>query len=129
MRIEITNLALMESIELDLTLEQSERLEKVLVNGNFYIKKLEDVKHKPFSTEKCMDINAKRGHIVFVSEWSSQNGTDYDIKKVKAHLVIGKVYEIATIEVHGWSTDVTLKGVEGIIFNAANFEDYFVDNE
>lgn len=40
MRIEITNLALMESIELDLTPEQSERLEKVLVNGNFYIKKL-----------------------------------------------------------------------------------------
>lgn len=40
MKIEITNLALMETIELELTPEQSEKLKSILVSGNFYIREL-----------------------------------------------------------------------------------------
>ncbi len=130
MKIEITNLALMETIELDLTPEQSEKLKSILVSGNFYIRELRGKKNKVrYSTCTPMNIDAKQGHKVIVTEWSCKNGTDYDFNKVMTYLSIGKQYEVTTISKSTFVTDVSLKGIEGVTFNSVNFEDYSVDSE
>lgn len=55
-------------------------------------------------------------------------GTEYDRQQIaESVLVLGNEYEVEKIFVHGWSTEVFLKGHE-ISFNSVNF-DIFEDGE
>lgn len=55
-------------------------------------------------------------------------GTEYDQQQIaESGLVLGNEYEVEKIFVHGWSTEVFLKGYE-FSFNSVNFE-IFEDGE
>ena len=44
----------------------------------------------------------------------------------KKYLELGKTYEVSQVIIHGWSTDVYLKGFEDCIgFNSCCFDDDF----
>lgn len=128
MNIKIINLATQESASMKLTREQVESLRGILFSGNYFIE-VEKKQEVPSRGEVVDIFRATKGGKVIVTDWSANNGTDWDKLTVCDNLEIGKVYTIANIQIYGWSTDVQLEEVEGVTFNAANFEDYFVDSE
>lgn len=71
-----------------------------------------------------MDIYAKEGDLVIVTEKSAKSGLEEDVANVGKHLKIGKVYTVERTEVGGWCTDVILKEVPGVRFNSVNFVDF-----
>lgn len=75
-----------------------------------------------------MNIRAKYGDKVIVTETSVENGYEYHSQLVKEHLEIGKVYEVHSTEVGSWSTDVFIVGFPDIRFNSVCFEDYEDEN-
>ena len=71
-----------------------------------------------------MNIYAKEGNKVIVTEESAKNGYDSDTEKVKKYLQINGVYTVEKVEIHNWHTDVYLKEVPNIYFNSVNFVDF-----
>lgn len=72
---------------------------------------------------KTMNIYAKTGDEVLVSELSAKQGTDDDSIKIAKYLQIGSIYKVHHTIVHDWRTDVVLIGIPEIRFNSVNFED------
>jgi hypothetical protein len=73
--------------------------------------------------EPSMSINAKRGHKVTVTERSIGNGYPLDEEKARHYLKVGQDYYVERVEVHDWSSTVTLIGFPGIQFNSVHFID------
>jgi hypothetical protein len=71
-----------------------------------------------------MNIYAKKGHKVTVTEQSFKNGNNRDKKRAAAHLKPGNVYTVNRTEVHNFHTNVFIEEIPGIIFNSVQFEDY-----
>lgn len=72
---------------------------------------------------ETMNIYAKPGHKVIVTEESAKNGYRADQDKIRNVLEIGKVYIVDSIDVGDWETTVYLEG-QTLGFNSVNFEDY-----
>jgi hypothetical protein len=70
-----------------------------------------------------MNIHAKKGDIVFVTEKTINSGYDHDSDLAKKYLEIGKPYTVDHTEVDGWHTDVYLSEIPNIGFNSVNFVD------
>lgn len=69
---------------------------------------------------ETMNIYAKKGDKVCVTEWSAENGRDDDVEKSKN--MIGSTYTVERTIVSGFNTRVHLQGIEGS-FNSVNFVD------
>jgi hypothetical protein len=73
--------------------------------------------------EITMDMYAKEGTKVIVTEHTIKNGY-YSVKEyAKLHLVVGETYTVVNTDVDGWSTAVHLKEIPNEIFNSISFED------
>ena len=70
-----------------------------------------------------MDIYAKKGHKIIVTEKSIENGYDSVKEHAKKHLEIGEMYTVHCTSVQGWSTTVYLEEFPDEEFNSVNFED------
>ena len=68
-----------------------------------------------------MDIYAKEGYKVTVTEQGIQNGYSRDVEKAKKYLEVGKVYTVKETEVGAWRTEVVLKELPDIRFNSVHF--------
>jgi hypothetical protein len=71
-----------------------------------------------------MNIYAKEGDKVIVTEEGIGNGYDGDKRHAEKYLEVGNIYTIDSIEVSGWSTVVNLKEFPEQCFNSVHFEDY-----
>lgn len=71
-----------------------------------------------------MNIHAKKGSKVVVTEKTKNSGYSIDAERVAKHLEVGKPYTVDRTDVSGWRTDVYLEEVPGVSFNSVNFEDY-----
>lgn len=71
-----------------------------------------------------MNIHAKKGDKVIVTEFSAKQGYEVDKEKVKQFLEINKVYTITCANIYAWHTDVFLEETGDISFNSVNFEDF-----
>lgn len=71
-----------------------------------------------------MNIYAKRGDLVIVTEATKNNGYSVDEEKVEKYLSLNTPYEIDKTVVHDFSTDVYLVAFPSRIFNSVNFEDF-----
>jgi hypothetical protein len=74
-----------------------------------------------------MNIYAKEGHKVIVTEQSARNGYQSDRDLVKKHLIINQVYTVEETFVYEWRTEVALQEFPEITFNSVSFEDYEQD--
>ena len=68
-----------------------------------------------------MDVRSPKGTKVMVTEETARSGYGYDVKKVNDHLVIGRVYTVERTIAGQWQSEVVLKEVPGVKFNAVNF--------
>jgi hypothetical protein len=71
-----------------------------------------------------MNIYAKNGDKVIVTEDTIHNGYDSDEELAKKHLKIGGIYTVESTVVENYSTTVYLKEFPTIDFNSVNFDDY-----
>lgn len=71
-----------------------------------------------------MDIYAKKGHKVIVTEQGMRNGWKSDEENVAKHLKVDGIYTVERTEVSSWSTAVYLQEIPGVRFNSVHFEDY-----
>lgn len=69
-----------------------------------------------------MNIYAKPGDKVMVTEESSRHGYDHNKAAVKERLSLNTVYIVEEMEVHNFSSSVKLQGIDWW-FNTVNFED------
>lgn len=76
-----------------------------------------------------MNIWALEGHKVMVTEETALNGYDYDIKRVKKLLEIGKEYTVYFTSIGEIRTDVYLKEFPDRGFNSVNFVDVVEQSE
>lgn len=74
--------------------------------------------------EPSMSIDAKKGHKVTVTEKSIANGYPLDEEKARHYLKVGKVYTVARMDVHNWSSTVILQEIPGVEFNSVHFIDH-----
>ena len=75
-----------------------------------------------------MNIYAKNGDKVKITEKSFNNGHEFDRIKIAKLLRLGQVYEVDGTEVHSFSSEVYLKEFPGEQFNTVNFEDVEVND-
>lgn len=71
-----------------------------------------------------MNIYAKYGDKVIVTDESIKNGYDCVEEHARKLLEIGKTYTINYTEVDGWTTAVFLVEFPNEEFNSVTFEDY-----
>ena len=71
-----------------------------------------------------MNIYAKEGDKVIVTEERIENGYNGDKENAKEYLEVGKIYTIDYTDVDEWSTAVNLIELPEQCFNSAHFEDY-----
>jgi hypothetical protein len=71
-----------------------------------------------------MNVYAKRGFKVIVTEGSAERGHDSDVAKITNLLEVGKVYTIDYTRVYPCHTTVRLEEVPGVDFNSVNFIDF-----
>ncbi len=77
---------------------------------------------EPFEgLERTMDIYAKKGTLVMVTEKSAKKGYESDSEHVKKHLTIGQVYTVEKTFVEPFSSEVFLVEFPNILFNTVNF--------
>lgn len=74
--------------------------------------------------KRSMNIHAKAGHLVTVTEQGMNNGYQSDKDHAKKYLSIGEVYTIERTVVDNWHTDVYLNEIPGIVFNSVHFINY-----
>lgn len=72
---------------------------------------------------ETMDIYAKKGAKVTVTEESIKNGYPPTKRYAEEHLEIGKIYTINQINVYPWDTHVILDELPYLAFNSVSFED------
>ena len=70
-----------------------------------------------------MNIYAKEGHKITVTEETINYGYNHHKEMANKHLKVGEVYTVDHTEVGGWHTDVYIKEVPNIAFNSVHFED------
>lgn len=70
-----------------------------------------------------MNIYAKQGHKVIVTEHTIDNGNEIDMQLAKKHLKVGGKYTVASTQVHRWRTLVYIQEIPNIGFNSVNFID------
>jgi hypothetical protein len=70
-----------------------------------------------------MNIWALEGHRVTVTEETAKYGDEFDQKQVEDNLKVGETYTVEFTIVGGFSTEVKLQELDGILFNSVNFED------
>ena len=70
-----------------------------------------------------MNIYAKNGDQVYVTEESINNGYASDRKVAKQYLTVGKIYTVNYTVVDNWHTSVELMEFPGITFNSVTFVD------
>jgi len=70
---------------------------------------------------ETMDIHARSGHLVTVTEESYKNGMDGDTSKYQ--LEVDTTYTVDHTEVMSWSTLVFLREFPDVAFNSVNFID------
>jgi hypothetical protein len=71
-----------------------------------------------------MNIYAKKGQKVLVSKVTAHNGDNGDKEQVAKYLQIGKIYNILSTNVSGFSTSVILEQFPDLTWNSVNFIDY-----
>ncbi len=69
-----------------------------------------------------MNIYAKSGHKVVVTERGMRSGYEAHIATAKQHLTVGQVYTVDHTEVGDFHTDVFLKEIPGVAFNSLHFD-------
>lgn len=72
---------------------------------------------------ESISLESKQGHKVMVTEKTIGWGRDYDKEQAKKFLEVGKVYTVESMEVHNWSSSVTLKEIPNEEFNSVHFVD------
>lgn len=72
---------------------------------------------------ETMCIYAPEGHKVKVTEYTKNNGYQYDTDLVIKHLIVGQEYTVHHTIVDNTHTDVVLKEFPNIEFNSVNFVD------
>lgn len=70
-----------------------------------------------------MDIYAKEGTKVIVTEDSIKNGYDYVEEHAREFLKVGETYTIKETVVSGWYTDVYLEEFPKEKFSSVSFDD------
>ena len=70
-----------------------------------------------------MNIYAKSGHKVVVTEEGMRSGYEPHIAIAKQYLTVGKVYTVDRTVVDNYHTDVFLQEIPGVAFNSVHFED------
>jgi hypothetical protein len=70
-----------------------------------------------------MNIYAKEGHKVIVTEIGINSGYDSHIEKAHSYLKVGQTYTVDYTKVGSWHTDVFLKEIPNVAFNSVHFED------
>jgi len=71
-----------------------------------------------------MNIRAKQGHKVIVTPVTINYGYEMDKIHANAYLKVGEVYTVESIDIHDWSSGVTLKEIPDRVFNSVHFEDF-----
>lgn len=71
-----------------------------------------------------MNIYAKNGDKVIVTNLSKNNGYSVDKEKVAKYLKVGIPYEVLETHPEDFNTDVTLKEFPEFSFNSVMFEDF-----
>ena len=70
---------------------------------------------------ESMDIGAKEGYKVMVTERSINNGYPHDMELANKYLKVRSIYTVEKTEGSGWHTDVWLKEFPNISFNSVHF--------
>lgn len=70
-----------------------------------------------------MNIHAKKGHKVIVTNETAKNGYKPDREIVVKWLEIGQIYTIEKTVVFDFHTEVYLREIPDVPFNSVNFED------
>lgn len=71
-----------------------------------------------------MNINAKKGHKVTVTEETINNGYPHHKVFANKYLKVGEVYTVENIHIGDWHTDVEVKEIPDMLFNSVHFIDY-----
>lgn len=75
-----------------------------------------------------MNIHAKKGDKVTVTEKGMINGYPAHQEEAKKYLKVGGIYTVDHTHVHQSSTDVYLFEIPDRYFNSVHFEDVVIDN-
>jgi len=70
-----------------------------------------------------MNIYAKKGDQVAVTEESIKNGHDCDKQKAKTNLSVGEIYTVESTKAFSLRTEVHLQEFPNVIFNSVQFID------
>jgi len=70
-----------------------------------------------------MDIYAKEGHRITVTDETINYGYNHHKETANKYLKAGNIYTVDHTDVDGWHTDVYIKEVPGVAFNSIHFED------
>lgn len=68
-----------------------------------------------------IDIYAKKGYKVTVTDRSIDSGYDGDIRLAHKYLQVGKIYTIERTDVDNWHTEVWVEEIPNMSFNSVNF--------
>ena len=70
-----------------------------------------------------MDIYAKKGDKVKVTQETASNGFDFDRSLVSKYLEVGKVYTVEFVDIQQYSANIKLQEFPNNLFNTTNFVD------
>jgi hypothetical protein len=73
---------------------------------------------------KAMDMYAKKGHKVSVTEKTINWGYNHDKEQANKFLEVGKIYTVKTTWVYDWDSKVELEEISNERFNTVHFVDY-----
>jgi len=76
-----------------------------------------------------MNIHAKEGDRIIVTEETIKNGSDTDRKKAEKFLEIGKIYTVDSIVVMAWASRVFIKELPKRMFNTVLFKNLSSSNK
>ena len=71
-----------------------------------------------------MNIYAKEGYKITVTEESIKNGSDTDRRRAEKYLEVGKIYTVDSIVVMAWTSRVLIKELPKLTFNTVLFKNY-----
>jgi len=69
-----------------------------------------------------MNIYAKEGDEITVTEETIKNGSDTDRRRVEKYLAVGKTYTVDSIVVMAWCSKVFIKEFPKLPFNTVLFK-------
>jgi len=71
-----------------------------------------------------MNIHAKEGDKIIVTEETIKNGSDTDRRRAEKYLEVGKIYTVDSIVVMAWTSRVLIKDLPKLTFNTVLFKNY-----